>query len=46
MPGAEAYDVIGHLPHVTAGEPDDDALFHSPKDVQEVFGEWRERSGL
>lgn len=37
----DAYDVIIHLPHVTAAEPDDDALANSPRDVQEAFSQWK-----
>ncbi|MDH6110283.1 erythromycin esterase [Kitasatospora sp. MAP12-15] len=37
----DAYDVIVHLPHVTAAEPDPAALAHSPHDVQEVFAHWK-----
>jgi erythromycin esterase len=37
----DAYDVIVHLPHVTAAEPDHDALVNSPHEVQEVFSHWK-----
>ncbi|MEU4303468.1 erythromycin esterase family protein [Kitasatospora aureofaciens] len=37
----DAYDVIVHLSHVTAAEPDPAALAHSPHDVQEVFSHWK-----
>ncbi|MGK4578921.1 erythromycin esterase family protein [Kitasatospora sp. HPMI-4] len=37
----DAFDLVVHLPHVTAAEPDDDALAHSPHDVQEAFSRWR-----
>ncbi|MET8870793.1 erythromycin esterase family protein [Nocardia sp. NPDC004604] len=33
----DAYDILVHLPHVTAAEPDQDALTHSPDDVQKAF---------
>jgi erythromycin esterase len=36
----DAYDVIVHVPHVTAAEPDPDALARSPHDVQEAFSHW------
>lgn len=39
----DAYDVIVHLPHVTAAEPDHDALVNSPHEVQEVFSHWKSR---
>lgn len=39
----DAYDVIVHLPHVTAAEPDDAALAHSPHDVQKAFSRWEPR---
>lgn len=37
----DAYDVIVHLPHVTAAEPDPAALACSPHDVQEAFSHWK-----
>jgi len=37
----DAYDVIVHLPHVTAAEPDPAALACSPHDVQETFSHWK-----
>lgn len=33
----DAYDVIIHLPHVTPADPDQAALAHSPREVQEAF---------
>lgn len=36
----DAYDVIVHLPQVTAAEPDPAALACSPGDVREVFSHW------
>ncbi|MCP2257160.1 erythromycin esterase [Streptoalloteichus tenebrarius] len=39
----DAYDAVIHLPHVTAADPDDDALAHSPEDVREAFALWRRR---
>jgi erythromycin esterase len=35
---AEAYDVIVHLPHVTAADPDPAAIASSPSEVQAAFG--------
>nr|WP_042179697.1 erythromycin esterase family protein [Kibdelosporangium sp. MJ126-NF4]CEL13977.1 hypothetical protein [Kibdelosporangium sp. MJ126-NF4]CTQ88345.1 hypothetical protein [Kibdelosporangium sp. MJ126-NF4] len=32
-----AYDVVVHLPRVTAAHPDQDALAHSPREVQDIF---------
>jgi erythromycin esterase len=37
----DAYDVIIHLPHVTPAEPDQAALAHSPREVQEAFSQWK-----
>lgn len=37
----DAYDVIVHLPRVTAAEPDPGAIAHSPADVRETFSRWR-----
>lgn len=37
----DAYDALIHLPHVTAAEPDPDALAHSPDEVREAFSQWR-----
>ncbi|GLZ37207.1 erythromycin esterase family protein [Actinokineospora sp. NBRC 105648] len=37
---ADAYDLIIHLPRVTAAEPDRAALEHSPRDVREAFARW------
>jgi len=34
----EAYDVIVHLPHVTAADPDPEAVAASPDDVRAAFG--------
>jgi erythromycin esterase len=39
----DAYDVIVHLPHVTAAEPDHDALVNTAHEVQEVFSQWKPR---
>ncbi|MEU9112813.1 erythromycin esterase family protein [Streptomyces sp. NPDC048483] len=36
----DAYDVIVHLPQVTAAEPDAAALADSPHDVQQAFSQW------
>src|SRR6185437_9381673 len=36
----DAFDAIVHLPHVTAADPDPDALAHSPAEVQQVFAQW------
>jgi erythromycin esterase len=37
----DAYDIIVHLPQVTAAEPDQDALAHSPDDVRKAFRQWK-----
>ncbi|MCZ1010985.1 erythromycin esterase family protein [Streptomyces lydicus] len=37
----DAYDVIVHLSHVTAAEPDDAALANAPHDVQKAFSQWK-----
>ncbi|PNE37362.1 MULTISPECIES: erythromycin esterase family protein [Streptomyces] len=37
----DAYDVVIHLPHVTAAQPDDEAVANSPHDVQEAFSQWK-----
>lgn len=37
----DAFDIIVHLPHVTAAEPDHAALAHAPHDVQRAFSQWR-----
>jgi len=39
----DAYDVIVHLPRVTAAEPDHDALVNSHHEVQEMFSHWKSR---
>ncbi|GAA1314001.1 erythromycin esterase family protein [Saccharothrix xinjiangensis] len=39
----DAYDALVHLPHVTAAEPDEDALARSPEEVREAFTRWRAR---
>ncbi len=36
----DAFDVIVHLPHVSAAEPDQAALAASPPEVQEAFSCW------
>jgi erythromycin esterase len=33
----DAFDIIVHLPHVSPAEPDQGALAHAPRDVQEAF---------
>lgn len=38
-----AYDAIVHVPHVTAAEPDAEALAHAPEEVRSVFGRYREQ---
>lgn len=38
----DAYDVIVHLPYVTAAEPDDDAVAHAPSEVRDVFSQWKQ----
>ena len=37
----DAFDIVIHLPHVTAAEPDQVALAHSPDDVREAFSRWK-----
>ena len=37
----DAFDIIVHLPHVTAAEPDLAALAHSPQDVRKVFSQYK-----
>ncbi len=37
----DAFDVVVHLGHVTAAEPDRSALANSPHEVQEAFSHWR-----
>ncbi|MFI9511348.1 erythromycin esterase family protein [Nocardia sp. NPDC052566] len=39
-----AFDVVVHIPHVTAAEPDRAALTHTPQDVQETFAAYRATS--
>ncbi|MFI5783936.1 erythromycin esterase family protein [Nocardia sp. NPDC051570] len=39
----EAYDVVVHLPCVTAATPAPDALADSPEDVQQAFSQWMKR---
>lgn len=39
----DAYDVIVHLPHVTAAGPDPDAIACSPWEVREAFSRWERR---
>lgn len=36
----DAFDIIVHIPHVTAAEPDRAALTYAPYDVQEGFARW------
>jgi erythromycin esterase len=36
----DAFDVIVHLPHVTAAEPDRAALEHAPREVRDTFSRW------
>jgi len=40
----EAYDLIVHLPHVTAADPDPEAVAASPDDVRAAFGDRPEQS--
>jgi erythromycin esterase len=42
---AEAYDVIVHLPHVTAADPDPGAIASSPPEVQAAFRGEPSRTG-
>lgn len=37
---AEAFDVLIHLPQVTAAEPDAEAVAASPEDVRKAFTHW------
>lgn len=39
----DAYDILVHLPLVTAAEPDADALAHSPDEVRKAFAQWATR---
>ena len=41
----DAYDLVIHLPHVTAAEPDTAAIGCSPLDVQEAFSHWEPPAG-
>ncbi|OZM75897.1 erythromycin esterase family protein [Pseudonocardia sp. MH-G8] len=36
----DAFDLVVHLPHVTAADPDPAALAHAPADVQAAFARW------
>jgi erythromycin esterase len=36
----DAYDVVVHIPRVTAAEPDQAALACAPEDVREPFSHW------
>lgn len=37
----DAFDLVVHIPRVTAAEPDDSAIDHSPAEVREAFRRWR-----
>ncbi|MEU0570769.1 erythromycin esterase family protein [Nonomuraea sp. NPDC005983] len=37
----DAFDLVVHLPYVTAADPDPAALAHSPHDVREPFSQWQ-----
>ncbi|WP_433221165.1 erythromycin esterase family protein [Microtetraspora malaysiensis] len=37
----DAFDLVVHLPHVTAAEPDHAALTHAPHDVRQAFSQWK-----
>lgn len=37
----DAFDVIVHLPHVTAAAPDHAAFAHAPYDVRQAFSRWK-----
>lgn len=37
----DTYDILVHLPHVSAAEPDAAALAGSPHDVREAFAQWQ-----
>jgi erythromycin esterase len=41
LDAVDAYDVVVHLPHVTAAEPDTAAVASSPADVQAAFAHWK-----
>ncbi len=40
----EAFDVVIHVPHVTAADPDEAALAHFPEKVRRVFAAWNPAS--
>jgi erythromycin esterase len=37
----DAYDVVVHLPHVTAADPDADAVASAPDEVRRAFSHWK-----
>lgn len=37
----DAYDIIVHIPHVTAAEPDPAAVACSPAEVRQAFSRWK-----
>ncbi|AQZ60502.1 Erythromycin esterase type I [[Actinomadura] parvosata subsp. kistnae] len=37
----DAYDLVLHLPHVTAADPDEAALAASPEEVREIFSHYK-----
>ncbi|MFD1929880.1 erythromycin esterase family protein [Nonomuraea mangrovi] len=37
----DAFDLVVHLPYVTAAEPDQAALAQAPSDVQQAFSRWK-----
>ncbi|MGH8879260.1 MAG: erythromycin esterase family protein [Stackebrandtia sp.] len=39
----DAFDIVVHIPHVTAAEPDEAAVARSPADVRAAFGNWSGR---
>ncbi|MFC6083185.1 erythromycin esterase family protein [Sphaerisporangium aureirubrum] len=41
----DAYDILVHVPHVTAAEPDQAALACAPAGVREPFAGWAKRAG-
>ncbi|MGH2882681.1 MAG: erythromycin esterase family protein, partial [Solirubrobacteraceae bacterium] len=39
----DAFDVLIHIPYVTAADPDETALAHAPQEVQQNFANWEGR---
>ncbi|MGW0518775.1 erythromycin esterase family protein [Crossiella sp. NPDC003009] len=40
-----AYDALVHVPRVSAGEPDPEAIAAAPEDVREMFAKWQGSGG-